>query len=137
MNNGLYLAHKTDDGVQQLHIDEEVLWFARLNRHTRSRWEAAGKALSIRRKNAARYRRDLRAACKGAAAKVILAAGLMAATAAGWIVPGLGLPMRPPQSVSVPEDLTPSPAMWLCLSILCITTSAAATPAQPRRSATP
>ena len=91
-SNGIYLSHKTDNGVQSIHSDEDVLWFARLNRHTRSRWEAAGKALSIRRKNAARYRRDLRAACKGAAAKVILAAGLMAATAAGWIVPGLGLP---------------------------------------------
>ena len=86
-NNGLYLAHKTDDGVQAVHIDEEVLWFARLNRLTRGRREAAGKALSIRCKNAARYRRDFRAACKGAAAKVVLAA-----TAAGWIVPGLGLP---------------------------------------------
>ena len=92
MNNGLYLAHKTDDGVQAVHIDEEVLWFAKLNRHTKSRREAAGKALSIRCKNAARYRRDFRAACKGAAAKAVLAAGLMAATAAGWIVPGLGLP---------------------------------------------
>mgnify|MGYP005768407379 FL=1 len=92
MNNGLYLAHKTDDGVRAVHIDEEVLWFAKLNRHTRSRREAAGKALSIRCKNAARYRRDFRAACKGAAAKAVLAAGLMAATAAGWIVPGLGLP---------------------------------------------
>ena len=92
MNNGLYLAHKTDDGVQAVHIDEEVLWFAKLNRHTRSRREAAGKALSIRCKNAARYRHSLRATYKGAAAKVILAAGLMAATVAGWIVPGLGLP---------------------------------------------
>ena len=91
-NNGLYLAHKTDDGVQAVHIDEEVLWFAKLNRHTRSRREAAGKVLSIRCKNAARYRRDFRATCKGAAAKAVLAAGLMAATGAGWIVAWLGFP---------------------------------------------
>lgn len=92
MNNGLYLAHKTDAGVQAVHIDEDVLWFARLNRLTRSRREASGKVLATRCKNAARYRRNLRATCKGAAAKAVLAAGLMAATAAGWIVPGLGLP---------------------------------------------
>lgn len=91
-SNGIYLSHKTDDGVQAVHIDEEVLWFARLNWLTRGRREAAGKALSIRRKNAARYRRVFRATCKGAAAKAVLSAGLLAATGAGWIVPGLGLP---------------------------------------------
>ena len=92
MNNGLYLAHKTDDGVQAVHIDEEVLWFARLNRLTRGRREAASKAAFVRSRTEAQYRRNLRATCKGAAAKAVLAAGLMAATAAGWIVPGLGLP---------------------------------------------
>ena len=92
MNNGLYLAHKTDDGVQAVHIDEEVLWFARLNRLTRGRRNAASKAAFVRSRTEAQYRRNLRATCKGAAAKVVLAAGLTAATAAGWIVPGLGLP---------------------------------------------
>ena len=42
-NNGLYLAHKTDDGVQAVHIDEEVLWFARLNRLTRGRREVTAE----------------------------------------------------------------------------------------------
>ena len=78
MNNGLYLAHKTDDGVQAVHIDEEVLWFARLNRLTRGRRNAASKAAFVRSRTEAQYRRNLRATCKGAAA--------------GWIVPGLGLP---------------------------------------------
>lgn len=91
-NNGLYLAHKTDDGVQAVHIDEEVLWFAKLNRLTRGRRNAARKAAFVRSRTEAQYRRNLRATCKGTAAKVVLAAGLLAATGAGWIVPGLSLP---------------------------------------------
>ena len=81
----------TEDGGRTVHIDDEVLGFARLNRLTRGRRNAASKAAFIRSRTEAQYRRSLRATCKGAAAKAVLAAGLMAATGAGWIVQGPGL----------------------------------------------
>ncbi len=82
MENGLYIGTKTDDRVKSVHIDQEVLEFARLNRATEARRrEAALAAVKETRsaKNRQRGRNHMmaqNAALVGAAAIVSIGAAL-------------------------------------------------------------
>lgn len=102
-SNGIYLAHKTDNGVQSIHIDEEVLWFVRLNKMIGNRISAAISAANKRnvaakkqrdtkKRYAVRKMKDLRSTVKWSAAMFALAAGLLASHFMGYIVPFIALP---------------------------------------------
>jgi len=97
--NGLYVARKTDSGVQSVHIDEEMLWFAHLNRRIsnrimacRKRLMAAKKRSDIKKRNADRRMKALQSTVKWSAAMFALAAGLLVSHFMGYIVPFIALP---------------------------------------------
>lgn len=91
-SNGIYLAHKTDNGVQSIHINEEVLWFARLNRLTGNRIMAAKKRSDTKKRNTGRRMKALHSTVKWSAAMFALAAGLLVSHFMGYIVPFIALP---------------------------------------------
>lgn len=91
-NNGIYLAHKTDNGVKSIHIDEEVLWFARLNRLTGNRIMAAKKQTDTRKRSTSRRMKALRSTVKWSAAMFALAAGLLVSYFMGYIASFIALP---------------------------------------------
>lgn len=90
--NGIYLAHKTDHSVKAIHIDEDVLWFATLNRLTGNRIMAAKKISDAKKRNAGRKMKALRSTVKWSATMFALAAGLLVSHFMGYIVPFIALP---------------------------------------------
>lgn len=90
--NGIYLAHKTDNSVQSIHIDEDVLWFATLNRLTGNRIMAAKKSSDIKKRNAGQRMKAFHNTVKWSAAMFALAAGLLFSHFMGYIVPFIALP---------------------------------------------
>ena len=90
--NGIYLAQKTDDCVKAIHIDEDVLLFAKLNMLTSDRVTAAEKRIKAKKHNHHQKMKALHSTVKWSAAMFALAAGLLVSHFMGYIVPFIALP---------------------------------------------
>lgn len=90
--NGIYIAHKTDHSVKAVHIDEDVLWFAKLNRLTGNRVMTTKRHSDATKRTTSRKMKALRSTVKWSTAMFTLAAGLLVSHFMGYIVPFIALP---------------------------------------------
>lgn len=92
MNNGVYIDRKTDSGIQSVHIDEDVIWFAHLNNLTRDRRKVAMEKWSHEKRVARSRQRAARHTVKWSVAMIALGVGLLSAMSSELIAPILALP---------------------------------------------